>query len=472
MFHVKHRSTVLSFISCETSPQADQPLDADVARMRVQQHASERVVMPGDEVLAPAEAFGVAGGDLGRFREDRVFVDRQYFPVADDLPAVDPDMLGAGALFVEQHVPPGIAHRHVPVAARVDDQDIRPGARGEGADAARLAHRARPALHGKRQHAGGVDPIVRVRFGEARQIGRDTDRLKQYVEKLQKTAIGPDGLVTKLDRVQTALRYLMRDVPKYKTSDAAMKTIERVGLWKAGFRTAKITHTRDKAAREVDTTDDDMQALKELIHSKIAKTKVETIVNRGKSSDEDINFIATYLFICFGYKNFQRAGPAINMTLKEVAEATYVGEDEDTMLKIIVSNHKTAKTYGPAVLYLSLDDSAIFNHYIEEIRPNIATSAECDIALLRANGLSFRNNYSHIIRAYAIEVGLTRIPSLTAVRKAGAVTGRAVLSNPEMEAMSRQMSHSSATSELYYRVRKGGKQSLSAFKSMQMLTGK
>ena len=300
----------------------------------------------------------------------------------------------------------------------------------------------------------------------------DTDRLKQYVEKLQKTAIGPDGLVTKLDRVQTALRYLMRDVPKYKTSDAAMKTIERVGLWKAGFRTAKITHTRDKAAREVDTTDDDMQALKELIHSKIAKTKVETIVNRGKSSDEDINFIATYLFICFGYKNFQRAGPAINMTLKEVAEATYVGEDEDTMLKIIVSNHKTAKTYGPAVLYLSLDDSAIFNHYIEEIRPNIATSAECDIALLRANGLSFRNNYSHIIRAYAIEVGLTRIPSLTAVRKAGAVTGRAVLSNPEMEAMSRQMSHSSATSELYYRVRKGGKQSLSAFKSMQMLTGK
>ena len=300
----------------------------------------------------------------------------------------------------------------------------------------------------------------------------DTDRLKQYVEKLQKTAIGPDGLVTKLDRVQTALRYLMRDVPKYKTSDAAMKTIERVGLWKASFRTAKITHTRDKAAREVDTTDDDMQALKELIHSKIAKTKVETIVNRGKSSDEDINFIATYLFICFGYKNFQRAGPAINMTLKEVAEATYVGEDEDTMLKIIVSNHKTAKTYGPAVLYLSLDDSAIFNHYIEEIRPNIATSAECDIALLRANGLSFRNNYSHIIRAYAIEVGLTRIPSLTAVRKAGAVTGRAVLSNPEMEAMSRQMSHSSATSELYYRVRKGGKQSLSAFKWMQMLTGK
>ena len=68
----------------------------------------------------------------------------------------------------------------------------------------------------------------------------DTDRLKQYVEKLQKTAIGPDGLVTKLDRVQTALRYLMRDVPKYKTSDAAMKTIERVGLWKAGFRTAKM----------------------------------------------------------------------------------------------------------------------------------------------------------------------------------------------------------------------------------------
>ena len=147
-----------------------------------------------------------------------------------------------------------------------------------------------------------------------------------------------------------------------------MNTIERVS-----FPTAKITHTRDKAACEVDTTDDDMQAMKELIHSKIAKTKVQTIVNRANPSDKDIDVIATYSFICLGYKNFQRADPAKNMTLKEVAEATYVGEDEDTMLKII--NHKTAKTYGPALLYLSLDDSAIFDYYIQEIRPNIATSA-------------------------------------------------------------------------------------------------
>ena len=183
-----------------------------------------------------------------------------------------------------------------------------------------------------------IDVSKYLAFADSRQFIWDnllnTNRVKQFVEKLQKTAIGPDGLVTKLDRIQTALRYLMRDVPKYKTSDAAMNTIERVGLWKASFGTAKITHTRDKAAREVDTTDDDMQAMKELIHSKIAKTKVETIVNRANPSDKDINFIATYLFICLGYKNVQRAGPAIHMTLKEVAEATYVGEDEDTMLKL------------------------------------------------------------------------------------------------------------------------------------------
>ena len=52
------------------------------------------------------------------------------------------------------------------------------------------------------------------------------------------------------------------------------------------------------------------------------------------------------------------------MTLKEASEGESVSHSkEEDKLKLIVSKHKTAKTYGPAILYLSLDDAAMFIHY-------------------------------------------------------------------------------------------------------------
>ena len=44
----------------------------------------------------------------------------------------------------------------------------------------------------------------------------DPDRLKSYITHLQKIGIGTDGVLTKLDRVQTAIKYLMRDLVQYK----------------------------------------------------------------------------------------------------------------------------------------------------------------------------------------------------------------------------------------------------------------
>ena len=41
------------------------------------------------------------------------------------------------------------------------------------------------------------------------------DKLKSYITHLQKNGIGPDGVLTKLDRIQGAVRYLMRDLVQY-----------------------------------------------------------------------------------------------------------------------------------------------------------------------------------------------------------------------------------------------------------------
>ena len=144
------------------------------------------------------------------------------------------------------------------------------------------------------------------------------------------------------------------------------------------------------------------------------------------------------------------------MTLKEANEAEFVSHgNEDDKLKIIVSKHKTAKSYGPAILYLSQDDATMFVHYRDSIRPNIPTSSNCDLLLVKANGEPFTKNYSYLVQTYAKSIGLIhKPPSLTATRKAG---GKSILTNKEMEEMSRHMTHSTSTSEMYYRNRKGGK---------------
>ena len=120
----------------------------------------------------------------------------------------------------------------------------------------------------------------------------------------------------------------------------------------------KITHIKDRAVREKDTTSKDLKAMQDLVHSTVAFEKVKNILEEPTPSDDNIDILVTYIFFCLSYKNFQRPGPATNMTLKEATEAEFVihGDEEDK-LKIIVSKHKTAKTYGPVILYLPLDDA-------------------------------------------------------------------------------------------------------------------
>ena len=57
------------------------------------------------------------------------------------------------------------------------------------------------------------------------------------------------------------------------------------------------------------------------------------------------------------------------------------------------------------------------HHYRDYIRPNIPTSSDFDVLLVKDNGESFTKN---IVQTYAKAIGLTqKPPSLTGARKAG-----------------------------------------------------
>jgi len=74
----------------------------------------------------------------------------------------------------------------------------------------------------------------------------DIDRMKSYFEYLKKCGIGPDGILTKIERMQTCIKYLVRANDTYKTRRAdANDVLDRISLWKTSFRNEKILTTKE-----------------------------------------------------------------------------------------------------------------------------------------------------------------------------------------------------------------------------------
>ena len=51
--------------------------------------------------------------------------------------------------------------------------------------------------------------------------------------------------------------------------------LDRISLWKPIFRGEKIQHVKEKAAKEIDTTDEDLRAIQKLVNSEVATTKAQ-----------------------------------------------------------------------------------------------------------------------------------------------------------------------------------------------------
>ena len=176
--------------------------------------------------------------------------------------------------------------------------------------------------------------------------------------------------------------------------------------------------------------------------------------------------MATHLFIHFTFKNLQRAGAAINMTLDEANNFREQRSDGKLFLQVMVEKHKTATTYGPAVVYLSGNAISCF-HYFLNLR-NKADEDGNNNFLIRSNNSLYVKHYNRYVTEYAKSVGITfdKIPSITQFRKIGSTMAMEDLTQAEMEHVSTQMGHSSATAEKYYCTATAGSKSLGAFKSL------
>ena len=50
----------------------------------------------------------------------------------------------------------------------------------------------------------------------------------------------------KLDRIQTALNYIQREIPEFSSCSEVFKVLDRISLWKPTFNGEKIQHVKSQ----------------------------------------------------------------------------------------------------------------------------------------------------------------------------------------------------------------------------------
>ena len=257
-------------------------------------------------------------------------------------------------------------------------------------------------------------------------------KIRGHVEKLEEAGVGPDGILTKLERLQLGMKYALMEIENVrKHKEEAELASSRIDMWKGTFKVKKLTHAHNVAAESVDKTDDDLEFLRKLLSNETAKRRVQSIIQKMTPNKDEFNFIATHLFAIFTYKNMHRAGAAINMTLTEAKSAKQMKDDEGNIfLKLLVKQHKTATTYGPATVYVDKEEIPIFNWYMEQRRKVDETTT----FLVRHNGSTYTKHYTRYMRQFCDELGIKgEMPNITRTRKAGAKATSAQLTSGEMD---------------------------------------
>ena len=106
----------------------------------------------------------------------------------------------------------------------------------------------------------------------------DQVSLKSYVDKLVDSKIGPDGIMSKLERLIIAINYTLREL-KLSSSEMQMAKLakERIEAWKGSFKVKKSSHAMEKAAHDAAEERDvseDIQSLHHVLSSKRAEKRL------------------------------------------------------------------------------------------------------------------------------------------------------------------------------------------------------
>ena len=278
----------------------------------------------------------------------------------------------------------------------------------------------------------------------------DTDKVKSYLQKLEADGISCSGQLTKLQRIESALRFAKS---ANRWSETRVGTaIDAILLWKKRLQKDKTAMAKKKAPR----LSEELQELgnySAIITMDEPRVRVERALSGPAPQPTEFDAATAYIAMLFYIKCIQRKSVVENMTMAEYTAAT---EEEEGHWVVTVSRHKTASSRGPAHLVMDSSLKDLCDRYLV-LRKDLGSSPNL---LVDHNGCP-PTNLPRLVQNFAKEYNV-RFPTPTQLRKAVG-TAACKLPQGKQEKVAAFMKHSLQTQRRYYRALESQKHSLEAF---------
>ena len=273
----------------------------------------------------------------------------------------------------------------------------------------------------------------------------DTNGTRKFLDICSQSGVQADGLITKADRLITALTYLRSeaDVKKRAKIDDAM---ERISSWKRVWRKSKGKTRLIRLAESMEACPHpDVNAIKDCSD---LWSDVDRVISALR--DESHEVTSGHLKMVTGAmvglilaQSAQRPSAVMGATLGEYERATFV----DGVWVINVHEHKTGRQ-GPGRLTMQEDDKQRLDDYVRYVRPALDPLNEHDKLFSSAGGSPLQETgklLGKIEKNYKLS-----LPTCTQLRKELATKAALTCSSAEVALLSRQMSHSIETHKRAY----------------------
>ena len=262
---------------------------------------------------------------------------------------------------------------------------------------------------------------------------------------IKKMGVGPDGQLTKLERLCDALNYL-----KYYHQPSLKEKIDdmevHIQRWKQVLRKEKNIKQIDRMENLSENSNLSLDVITNVVDNKSMWDKFEETVDalkRGrKVSDNSLKAAMGVVMVSVVLKSYQRPGAVCNCTVEE-----YKGAKTIEGISIIkVKDHKTSSKYGTAKLTLDTVLMERLHLYFDYVRPHLAQPGSDITNLFIMPGSQKVTKITNLIRFLENRFDMT-IPTCTMARKIGATNAALSLDDPSNTLICKQMSHQPAVSD-------------------------
>ena len=256
-------------------------------------------------------------------------------------------------------------------------------------------------------------------------------------------------MLTKLDRIVYGLRYLRLELSgedDSRTAHLCDTTEKRVAQWRAALRPQKALKQKLRL-EDASNEPGSLTAATTLLTHKPLWDEVKEILSRALYEETSVakqKIVTAALLAMVVCRNWQRPGAGANALLSEFRSSACEGD----VFVMRVAQHKTARQ-GPARLTMTNSEMKMIKKYVRRIRPLLDPDQIREEIFLRPGPKAIRN-----VDQQLKKLG-KRYTTSTKLRKLGATAVASSCSHGECSIVSKQMSHSPATSAKYYQLVSG-----------------